>query len=295
MTEGILASGDRTRANVAATVARHYDELDAFYRDVWGEHVHHGLWRTGDESPLEAAEQLVDHVATAVGLQRGDHVIDVGAGYGGTARRLAARFGARVTGFTVSAAQHAYARRVYGAADDNDATSGARLLLGDWLTNVLPSGEADVVIAIESTEHMADLSHALGEMYRVLRPSGRVAVCAWLATESPAPWERRWLLEPLAREGRLVTLASGAEYARRLESTGFLDVRCEDLSAGVARTWSVCMRRLARRMVSDGRYLRYALAAEATERRFLLGMLRIVAAYGGGAMRYGLFTGRRST
>lgn len=97
MTEGILASGDRTRANVAATVARHYDELDAFYRDVWGEHVHHGLWRTGDESPLEAAEQLVDHVATAVGLQRGDHVIDVGAGYGGTARRLAARFGARVT------------------------------------------------------------------------------------------------------------------------------------------------------------------------------------------------------
>src|SRR5205085_1479125 len=32
-------------------VARHYDELDHFYRNIWGEHVHHGLWRRGDESP----------------------------------------------------------------------------------------------------------------------------------------------------------------------------------------------------------------------------------------------------
>jgi tocopherol O-methyltransferase len=31
-------------------VAGHYDELDHVYREVWGEHVHHGLWRTGRES-----------------------------------------------------------------------------------------------------------------------------------------------------------------------------------------------------------------------------------------------------
>ena len=26
-----------------ADIASHYDELDRFYRDIWGEHVHHGL------------------------------------------------------------------------------------------------------------------------------------------------------------------------------------------------------------------------------------------------------------
>ncbi|NUR33646.1 MAG: methyltransferase domain-containing protein [Gemmatimonadaceae bacterium] len=293
MTSSILTDGEPSRARVAATVARHYDELDAFYRDVWGEHVHHGLWRDGDESPLEAAEQLVDHVVTAVSLQRGDRVIDVGAGYGGTARRLAARFGARVTGFTVSAAQHAYAQRLYGVADDGDAAGGARLLLGDWLTNALPSGEADVVIAIESTEHMADLSHALGEMHRVLRPGGQVAVCAWLAANAPAAWERRWLLEPLAREGRLVTLTTASAYASLLEEAGFADLTFEDLSAGVARTWAVCLRRLALRAVTDPRYLRYAFGDGASERPFLASMLRIAVAYARGAMRYGLFTARR--
>lgn len=282
MTADLLSSG----ADVAAIVARHYDELDVFYRDIWGEHVHHGLWRTGEESPLEAAERLVDHVASALALQPGARVIDVGAGYGGTARRLASHLGARVTGFTVSAAQHAYAERVYGNGE-----AGIQLLLRDWLANELPSARADAVVAIESTEHMADLSHALAEMHRVLRPGGRVAVCAWLASESTSPWAHRWLLEPLMREGRLVTLATATEYARQLGQAGFADVTFQDLSSTVARTWTVCLRRLVARVVSDARYLRYALDSESNERRFLAGMLRIVAAYASGAMRYGLFTG----
>lgn len=41
------------------SVARHYDELDIYYRDLWGEHVHHGLWRTGRETPEAACEQLI--------------------------------------------------------------------------------------------------------------------------------------------------------------------------------------------------------------------------------------------
>ena len=30
--------------------ASHYDDLDQFYREIWGEHVHHGVWFTGKES-----------------------------------------------------------------------------------------------------------------------------------------------------------------------------------------------------------------------------------------------------
>src|SRR5688500_7725086 len=33
----------------AADVALHYDQLDAVYRQIWGEHVHHGLWQSGRE------------------------------------------------------------------------------------------------------------------------------------------------------------------------------------------------------------------------------------------------------
>jgi tocopherol O-methyltransferase len=85
-------------------VASHYDELDHFYRDVWGEHVHHGLWLRGNESREQAVLQLVELVAREAQIASGMHVCDIGCGYGATARVLASR-GAEVTGITVSPQQ----------------------------------------------------------------------------------------------------------------------------------------------------------------------------------------------
>ena len=45
------------RAMATSDVADHYDELDVFYREVWGEHVHHGLWRTGREPAARDREE----------------------------------------------------------------------------------------------------------------------------------------------------------------------------------------------------------------------------------------------
>src|SRR5262245_40864179 len=72
----------------------------------------------------------------------------------------------------------------------------------------------DVVIAIESSEHMANLEEFFAEAARVLKPGGRFVVCAWLSKESPPAWERRLLLEPICREGRLRGMGSAAEYGR---------------------------------------------------------------------------------
>ena len=63
----------RTTQN-AADVAKHYDNLDRFYREIWGEHVHHGLWRTGRETPLEACEALSAAAADRLALKPGDTV-----------------------------------------------------------------------------------------------------------------------------------------------------------------------------------------------------------------------------
>jgi energy-coupling factor transporter ATP-binding protein EcfA2 len=54
-----------------AGVAEHYDELDVAYRRVWGDHVHHGYWRTGRESAAEAVEALVRLVEARLDLEPG--------------------------------------------------------------------------------------------------------------------------------------------------------------------------------------------------------------------------------
>ena len=42
---------DRPSVPPVAPFARHYDSLDCFDRDIWGEQIHHGLCFDGRESP----------------------------------------------------------------------------------------------------------------------------------------------------------------------------------------------------------------------------------------------------
>jgi tocopherol O-methyltransferase len=274
------------RAMATSDVADHYDELDVFYREVWGEHVHHGLWRTGDEPSTRAVEQLVEHVATAIPVRGGEHVVDIGAGYGATARLLAERFGAEVTALTVSSVQ-------FDFASARPATPGVRYMLCDWLRNELPDGRADAAIAIESTEHMADKAGAFREAHRVLRAEGRLAVCAWIAHERARDWELRHLLEPICREGRLTGMGTESEYRALLAGAGFDVVQVEDLSGAVKGTWPRCARGVAARLLRDARYRRFLFSAASRNRVFALTLLRIWTAYETGAMRYLLFVARR--
>lgn len=268
----------------SADVAAHYDDLDRFYREFWGEHVHHGLWITGRETPLEAVRGLVSAVAEQAGIERGSRVCDVGCGYGATARMLAADYGASVTALTISGAQHAYAMAL------DPGAGNPSYLLRDWLKNDLPAESFDAVIAIESTEHMADLGAFFRESARVLRPGGRLVVCSWLTREKPRPRETRWLIEPIRREGRLRAMESVAEYDRRGRDVGFVPEAFQDLSRQVKKTWPLCTREVVKGLVRSPAHRRFLLRDGGPNRVFALTVVRIWIAYEIGAMRYGMLT-----
>ncbi|MGI9089462.1 MAG: methyltransferase domain-containing protein [Chthoniobacterales bacterium] len=268
-------------------VASHYDKLDHFYRDVWGDHVHHGLWRSGDESREQAVLQLVDLVAREAGIgadpTAGLKICDIGCGYGATAREFAER-GAEVIAITISPRQFEVAKQL------QDGETNPEFLLGDWLANQLPNDTFDAAVAIESSEHMPDLRAFFVQASRVLRPGGRLVVCAWLSAENPSPRARRWLLEPICREGRMPHLGSASDYRSLGESVGFKLQRFEDVSRQVAPTWPAIVRRLLVKFATQPRYLRFLFDPHQSNRVFALTILRIWVAYRTGAMRYGVFT-----
>jgi tocopherol O-methyltransferase len=273
----------RTTQNAAA-VAAHYDDLDVFYRDIWGEHVHHGYWATGRETPAAAVEALIDLVAAKLGVAAGQAVCDIGCGYGGSAAYLAARYGAAVTGLTLSAAQLAQARRRTPAA------SALTFLQADWLDNALPAAAFDRAYAIESSEHMTDKQRFFDQAFRTLKPGGRLAICAWLAAPAPRAWELRHLLEPICREGRLPGMGTQAEYHAMAARSGFVPAGADDISRQVRRTWTICARRLAGKLFTDSRYIKTLLDTAQPNRVFSVTLFRLIAAYRTGAMRYAVLT-----
>jgi tocopherol O-methyltransferase len=265
-------------------VAAHYDELDGFYREVWGEHIHHGYWATGRESAEQAAEGLIGLVAARLRLASGQDVCDIGCGYGATARLLAERHDVRVTGVTVSATQAERARV------RSPARGRVCILQQDWLANGFAPERFDCVYAVESSEHMLDKQRFFDEAFRTLKPGGMFVVCAWLAGSDPAAWQVRHLLEPICREGRLPSMGDEADYCRLAEQAGFRLADVEDLSDRVQRTWWICASRVFGKLATQPRYIRFLLDRTATNRIFALTLVRIIIAYRTRAMRYCVFS-----
>ncbi|MEV4902785.1 hypothetical protein AB0K08_15780 [Citricoccus sp. NPDC055426] len=78
------------------------------------------------------------------------------------------------------------------------------------------------------------------------------------------------------------------EYEAMALAAGFSVTGYEDVSRRVARTWTICARRLAKALILDREMRR--LARGARNRVFILAIPRLILAYRTGAMRYGIFT-----
>lgn len=274
-----------SQPQTTAAVAAHYDELDSFYREIWGEHVHHGYWATGRETPQEAVVALVERLADHLHLAAGQRICDIGCGYGATAALLAERHSVDVMGVTVSAAQAARAKLpVRGSASVRQQ---------DWLANTFPAGFFDRSYAIESSEHMPDKQRFFNEAFRTLKPGGLFAVCAWLACDAPRPWEQRYLLEPICRDGRLPGMGNEADYRGFARQAGFEVIDVCDFSRRVSQTWSICLWRSLAAVATKPRYRRFLLDQSAGNRMFALTMALIMIAYRTRSMRYCLLVFRR--
>ena len=145
----------------------------------------------------------------------------------------------------------------------------------------------------ESVEHMTDRERFFEEAHRVLRPGGRIVVCAWVAREHAPAWARRQLLEPIVRHGRLAALPTARDHQDSLSHAGFLAIERRDLTRMVRRTWSVCLGRLARRAVTDRAFCRRFLSQSKEGREFAAAIPRLLIAYRIGAMGYEIFRARK--
>lgn len=146
------ARRDNTRAGSRANVAAHYDLGNDFYALFLDPtRMYSCAWFARPEMTLEEAQLArLDRICAKLELGPGDHLLEIGTGWGGLAIHAARTRGCRVTTTTISRAQHAY-------ATDAARAAGLAHLVDVRLEDYRDlAGQFDKLVSIEMVEAVGE-------------------------------------------------------------------------------------------------------------------------------------------
>ncbi len=223
---------DIVKYSQAVERARTYynsNEADAFYAAVWGgEDIHIGIYAHPEEEVARASRRTVEVMADGL-VQRGaaptivDTVLDLGAGYGGSARYLATRFGCSVACLNLSEVQNERNRQLNR---ERNLVGRIRVIDGDFEQIPAEDDSYAIVWSQDALLHSGDRERAVREAVRVLRPGGVMVFTDIMQRDVVPPA----LLHPILKRIELASLGSVAFYGELLLSLGMVAFDFEDFT-----------------------------------------------------------------
>jgi sarcosine/dimethylglycine N-methyltransferase len=216
---------DSTAYSAAVVTARDYynsDDADIFYHSIWGgEDIHIGLYETPEGDIAQASRRTVEYLADKIHPTAGMQILDIGSGYGGAARYLAATYGCQVTCLNLSEVEN-----------ERNRAANAEQGLSDLITVVdgsfedLPFGDSefDAIWSQDAILHSGDRRRVLSEIIRVLRPGGQIVFTDPMAADD----SDRSALTPILARLHLQSLASPGFYRHELAHLGMSEITFDE-------------------------------------------------------------------
>ncbi|MBO6719691.1 MAG: class I SAM-dependent methyltransferase [Rhizobiaceae bacterium] len=161
---------ENTRGRARKNISAHYDLGNAFYREWLDPSMTYSsaLYETGANDLESAQAAKYRALANDTGIKAGDHVLEIGCGWGGFAEFAAREIGCKVTGLTISREQHDFAKeRIHkaGLAEKVD------IKFQDYRDE---TGKYDRIASIEMFEAVGEKYWPVffGKMKECLNPGG---------------------------------------------------------------------------------------------------------------------------
>jgi len=210
-------------------------------------------------------------------IHQGSRVIDLGAGYGGSARYLAKNYGCSVSCLNLSKLQNQRNQELNQA---ENLTHLIEVKEGSFEDIPYPDHSFDIVWSQDAIIHSGNRRQVLEEIRRVLKPGGELIFTDTLQNDTCSP-DR---LQPAFNRLQINDAGSFLFYRNSLQELGFTEVKVVDLSKHV-NTHYIRFR--------DEMLMRYEEIAKQTSKESVDNALKSIepwiAFYQKGDMQWGLF------
>ncbi len=270
----------------AVHTARDYynsEDADNFYFTIWGgEDIHVGMYRGPDHSIFDASRATVERMASKVNLTPQSKVLDIGAGYGGSARYLAKTYGCQVVALNLSEVENERDRQMNREQGLDHLVD---VLDASFEDIAYPDDSFDVVWSQDAMLHSGERAKVLEEVVRVLKPGGDfVFTDPMQADDCP-----EGVLQPILDRIHLETLGSPAFYRREGARLELKEVEFDDHSPQLPTHYGRVLAELEKR---EGE-VQGKVSADYIE-RMKKGLQYWVSGGNSGHLAWGIFHFRRS-
>lgn len=223
-----------------------------------------------------------DRLASMAAITPGQHVLDVGSGVGGPARRLASRFGADVCGIELSEVLHGTGEALTQLVR---LGGSVRHVHGSALSLPFDDATFDAVIMQHVAMQISEKDLLFAELTRVVRPGGCLALHELFSGEGEVHYPLPWAKEP-----SMSALEPVETCADRLARLGFAVGPFTDESEEGRRFHAANIAAYDRALAADEGALGLSVEATKARRAASVAMERNLAS---GSVRVGMLVARR--
>ena len=179
---------ENTRKGSKRNISVHYDLGNAFYKEWLDPSMTYSSALFSGANDLESAQAAKYRaLARDTGIGPGDHVLEIGCGWGGFAEFAAREIGCKVTGLTISKEQHAFATERIARAGLSERVD---IKLQDYRDE---QGRYDRVASIEMFEAVGEKYWPVffGKVKDSLKPGGTAGMQIITINEAAFPLYRK--------------------------------------------------------------------------------------------------------